>query len=335
MTDGSYPHLHASVRALADEDQAARIRRIRTDRWIAYARAEAALSALEDLLTFPKRTRMPNLLLVGPRHAAGNALGRREPRRRQRLFERVARDYCIDAAGRGLPWTSNYGGLLMLAWLFEDLGSRMPAALTILRARRFGGMLARLPDVTDELEQRLRIVLTPAIPRSPVNRRGWRAWIDNLPETAAELRGRAARERYKHRRQRLAAFAELRDGASVERAAQFVRMNPRTVYGWLQRAAAGGLEAALERPTGKPALTAAQAEALGQWIASDRANQNRRAIVAQAASLFGLELSLNAASRLLGKHRRRPGRRSRLWTPGRYQRRVREAGPSHDPAPDP
>ena len=43
-----------------------RIRRIRTDRWIGYARAEAVLAALEDLLTFPKRLRMPNLLLVGP-----------------------------------------------------------------------------------------------------------------------------------------------------------------------------------------------------------------------------------------------------------------------------
>lgn len=63
---GAYAHLHPSARAWADEDGASRIRRIRTDRWIAYARAEAALSALEDLLTFPKRTRMPNLLLVGP-----------------------------------------------------------------------------------------------------------------------------------------------------------------------------------------------------------------------------------------------------------------------------
>lgn len=63
---GSYPHLHPSARPLADEDQAARIRRIRTERWIGYARAEAALTAIEGLLTFPKRTRMPNLLLVGP-----------------------------------------------------------------------------------------------------------------------------------------------------------------------------------------------------------------------------------------------------------------------------
>jgi hypothetical protein len=61
-----YPHLHPSTRQFADEDAQSRIRRIRTDRWIGYARAEAVLAALEDLLTFPKRMRMPNLLLVGP-----------------------------------------------------------------------------------------------------------------------------------------------------------------------------------------------------------------------------------------------------------------------------
>jgi len=63
---GDYTHLHPSTRPLADEDAPKRIRRIRTDRWIGYARAQAALTAIEDLLTFPKRTRMPNLLLVGP-----------------------------------------------------------------------------------------------------------------------------------------------------------------------------------------------------------------------------------------------------------------------------
>ncbi|MBH5384987.1 TniB family NTP-binding protein [Bradyrhizobium sp. CNPSo 4019] len=59
-------HLHPSTRRFADEDAQSRIRRIRTDRWIGYARAEAVLAALEDLLSFPRRTRMPNLLLVGP-----------------------------------------------------------------------------------------------------------------------------------------------------------------------------------------------------------------------------------------------------------------------------
>lgn len=66
MTDTAYPHLFPQVRPLADAAAELRIRRIRTDRWIGYARAEAALAAMEDLLTFPKRTRMPNLLLVGP-----------------------------------------------------------------------------------------------------------------------------------------------------------------------------------------------------------------------------------------------------------------------------
>lgn len=61
-----YSHLHPATRPFADESADARIRRIRTDRWITYARAEMALSSTEDLLSFPKRTRMPNLLVVGP-----------------------------------------------------------------------------------------------------------------------------------------------------------------------------------------------------------------------------------------------------------------------------
>jgi len=62
----AYVHLHASIRSAADDSAEVRIRRIRTDRWVSYARAESALAAMEDLLNFPKRTRMPNLLLVGP-----------------------------------------------------------------------------------------------------------------------------------------------------------------------------------------------------------------------------------------------------------------------------
>lgn len=62
----TYAHLHASLRSIADESAESRIRRIRTDRWVSYARAESALASMEDLLNFPKRTRMPNLLLVGP-----------------------------------------------------------------------------------------------------------------------------------------------------------------------------------------------------------------------------------------------------------------------------
>jgi transposase len=255
--------------------------------------------------------------------------------RRERLFERIAGDCGITAERRqALPWASNYGGLMMLAWLLADLGHRVRAALTILRAPRFGAMLARLPDVSDALAEWLRTALAPALPRQPAERRTWRAWIDGLPETAADLRQRATQERYKHRRQRLTAFAELRAGVSVESAAKFVRVDPRSVYAWLRRGATGGLEAALERPTGRPALTAAQAEALGQWIAADRRHENRGAVVARAAALFGLDLKPDAASKLLAKHRRaKRGRRRRLWTPGRYERRARVAGATHLPVP--
>jgi len=66
MVMADYVHLQPATRPIAAEDARSRIRRIRTDRWLAYARAEAVLAALEDLLPFPKRLRMPNLLLVGP-----------------------------------------------------------------------------------------------------------------------------------------------------------------------------------------------------------------------------------------------------------------------------
>lgn len=62
----NYAHLHPSARASVEDSDEARIRRIRTDRWMGYARAQTTLAALEDLLVFPKRLRMPNLLLVGP-----------------------------------------------------------------------------------------------------------------------------------------------------------------------------------------------------------------------------------------------------------------------------
>ncbi|ALG75305.1 TniB [Azospirillum thiophilum] len=60
-----FEHLHPAYReyaCLADHD---RIEWIRADRWINHRRAEAALGKLEDLLTYPKRDRMPCLLLFG------------------------------------------------------------------------------------------------------------------------------------------------------------------------------------------------------------------------------------------------------------------------------
>lgn len=46
MSD-AYGHLHASIRGAADDTPELRIRRIRTDRWVSYTRAESALASME------------------------------------------------------------------------------------------------------------------------------------------------------------------------------------------------------------------------------------------------------------------------------------------------
>lgn len=59
------PHLQAKVAAYLNRSDPDRIRYIRSPRWIGYPRAEEILKQLEDLLTYPKSHRMPNLLIVG------------------------------------------------------------------------------------------------------------------------------------------------------------------------------------------------------------------------------------------------------------------------------
>jgi hypothetical protein len=60
-----FTHLLPAARAIAVEGPQERIRRIQMDRWIGYTRAEAALAQMQTLFTFPRRSRMPNLILVG------------------------------------------------------------------------------------------------------------------------------------------------------------------------------------------------------------------------------------------------------------------------------
>jgi type II secretory pathway predicted ATPase ExeA len=62
--DGTF-HLNEGARAALKLTDAERIYRIRSARWIGYTKAKELLDKLEDLLTHPKRHRMPNLLIVG------------------------------------------------------------------------------------------------------------------------------------------------------------------------------------------------------------------------------------------------------------------------------
>lgn len=56
-------HLCPGAREHALEDDEARIRRIRADRFVPYARVVEVLRLLEDLLAYPERTYIPNVLI--------------------------------------------------------------------------------------------------------------------------------------------------------------------------------------------------------------------------------------------------------------------------------
>ena len=60
-----YPHINPKFRhclSLSDEE---RITFIRESRWIGYSQAREILQLLEEMLNYPKKPRMPNILLVG------------------------------------------------------------------------------------------------------------------------------------------------------------------------------------------------------------------------------------------------------------------------------
>lgn len=58
-------HLNEQARAALGLSDSERMDRVRHARWIGYTKAKEMLDKLDDLLTYPKRHRMPNLLIVG------------------------------------------------------------------------------------------------------------------------------------------------------------------------------------------------------------------------------------------------------------------------------
>ncbi|APT60165.1 MAG: transposase [Azospirillum brasilense] len=58
-------HLDPACRAVAELPDEERIQWIRAERWISHPAAETALAAMDELLTYPPRNRMPCLLIHG------------------------------------------------------------------------------------------------------------------------------------------------------------------------------------------------------------------------------------------------------------------------------
>ena len=67
MNDSTiYSHLNDSAKALVDASDDVRIQAIRSGTWLNYPRAKEILTRMDDLLNYPRVTRMPNMLLVAP-----------------------------------------------------------------------------------------------------------------------------------------------------------------------------------------------------------------------------------------------------------------------------
>ena len=61
-------HLRAASAEVATQDDDIRIKYLRSDHWVGYTRARKAVARIEELLKWPKKVRMPNLLVIGPTH---------------------------------------------------------------------------------------------------------------------------------------------------------------------------------------------------------------------------------------------------------------------------
>lgn len=80
-------HLHPAAREVARLPSSERVHRIRADRWIGYPKAVDAVERLEMLFRWPRKQRMPNLLLVGPTNNGKSMIVERFHRRHPPLTE--------------------------------------------------------------------------------------------------------------------------------------------------------------------------------------------------------------------------------------------------------
>ncbi|MBI1890204.1 MAG: TniB family NTP-binding protein [Burkholderiales bacterium] len=65
-TQKSYPHLNDAAAALVERTDEDRIYAIREGTWLGYKNAKRILVRMEELLAYPRITRMPNMLLIAP-----------------------------------------------------------------------------------------------------------------------------------------------------------------------------------------------------------------------------------------------------------------------------
>jgi transposase len=219
---------------------------------------------------------------------------------REQLFRRIRRDLGVARELDG----SHYAGFLILVWMLDNWPLHVRAAFATLRVPRPRRQLERWTKLGPETRQTIERVLVPVWPDETHDddRGWWRAWIDTLP-IGEQLREMARKDRFICRRIRLLTLADVRDGMPVEVAARVAGVTAKTLYRWICRGAEDGLQAALERPSGK--LSQLQALEIAEWIAAaplDEPRWRRNRVQHEVRSRFGVEISDDAAGRLLRAH---------------------------------
>ena len=77
MTQHAEQHLLPAVVKILTKSDEERIRYINKEKWIGYPQAQEILHKLNDLLTYPRKTRMPSMLIVGGTNNGKTSLIRR------------------------------------------------------------------------------------------------------------------------------------------------------------------------------------------------------------------------------------------------------------------
>ena len=77
ISNSSYSHLNDDVQHQLTRSDAERIEYILSSRWIGYSKAKDILGKLEDLLVYPKKHRMPCMLIVGDSNSGKTMIAER------------------------------------------------------------------------------------------------------------------------------------------------------------------------------------------------------------------------------------------------------------------
>jgi transposase len=291
----------------------------RCDRMLDRSRVEPALDAVcdtQDRLLALKRAGSGDLPGLGPiawetfvglADLVLSALWRPRARHaRERLFTRVVRDSGLDPEERlQIDWPSNYGAMLILAWLLAGWPQRMTEATDLLRAPRLDELIALVTDVGGEPDVRLAAMLADVIPDRPSPEEEWRRWLESLPETAEMLRQRARWELRYGVSKKLSMLADLRDGMDPATVADRAGLRVVTVERWLDIGLEYGLAALTAEQMRISRLTDDQRHAITTWLDSvSRMSKGPNAWCAEHAQQeiavrFGVLLSAAAVLHLL------------------------------------